>query len=71
MAAAMMTATGVRVIPDQPDRCEACDKYRPFQSGLCWQCKDDVAKYEAEYLRMAIDGLLAGLAADYSDEAAK
>ena len=74
MAAAMMTATGVLVIPDQPDRCdrcEACGKYRPFQSGLCWQCKDAVAKYEAEYLRLAIDELLAGLAADYSDEAAK
>jgi hypothetical protein len=74
MAAAMMTATGVRVIPDQPercDRCEACGKYRPFQSGLCWQCKDAIAKYEAEYLRLAIDELLAGLAADYSYEAAK
>ena len=55
MAAAMMTATGVRVIPDQPDRCDRCDacgKYRPFQSGLCWQCKDAIAKYEAEFLRL-------------------
>ena len=71
MAAAMMTATGVRVMPDQSERCDACGKYRPFQSGLCWQCKDAVARYEAEYLRMAIDELLAGLAADYSDEAAE
>ena len=70
MTDAMMTATGIRVV-DQPERCDACGEYRPFQSGLCWQCKDDVAKYEAEYLRLAIDELLAGLAADYSDEAAK
>ena len=53
------------------ERCEGCGKYRPFQSGLCWQCKDAVAKYEAEYLRMAIDELLSGLAVDYSDEVAK
>ena len=53
------------------ERCEACGKYRPFQSGLCWQCKDAIAKCEAEYLRLAIDDLLAGLAADYSEEAAK
>ncbi len=53
------------------ERCEACGNYRPFQSGLCWQCKDAVARYEAEYLRMAIDELLAGLAADYSGEAAE
>jgi len=67
MAAAMMTATGVRVIPDQPERCdrsEACGKYRPFQRGLCWQCKDAIAKYEAEYLRLAIDDLMIQLASD-------
>ena len=67
MAAAMMTATGVRVMPDQPercDRCEECGKYRPFQSGLCWQCKDAVARYEAEYLRLAIDELMIQLASD-------
>ena len=63
MAAAMMTATGIRVV-DQPERCEACGKYRPFQSGLCWQCKDAVARYEAEYLRMAIDELMIQLASD-------
>lgn len=70
MASAMMTATGIRVV-DQPSRCESCGKYRPFHHGLCWQCKDDVAKFEAEYLRLAIDELLANLDADYSDDAAK
>ena len=54
-----------------PERCYVCGKYRPFQSGLCWQCKRAVARYEAEYLQLAIDELLAGLAANYSDEAAK
>ena len=63
MAAAMMTATGIRVV-DQPERCDACGEYRPFQSGLCWQCKDAIAKYEAEYLRMAIDELMVQLASD-------
>ena len=63
MAAAMMTATGIRVV-DQPERCEACGKYRPFNCGLCWQCKDAVARYEAEYLRMAIDELMIQLASD-------
>lgn len=64
MAAAMMTATGVRVMPDQPERCEACGEYRPFKNGLCWWCKDAIAKYEAEYLRMAIDELMVQLASD-------
>ena len=63
MTDAMMTATGIRVV-DQPERCDACGEYRPFQSGLCWQCKDDVAKYEAEYLRLAIDELMIQLASD-------
>jgi len=56
-----------RVIPDQPercDRCEACGEYRPFKNGLCWWCKDAIAKYEAEYLRMAIDELMVQLASD-------
>ena len=63
MAAAMMTATGIRVV-DQPERCEACGEYRPFKNGLCWWCKDAIAKYEAEYLRMAIDELMVQLASD-------
>ena len=63
MTDAMMTATGIRVV-DQPERCDACGEYRPFKSGLCWQCKDAIAKYEAEYLRMAIDELMVQLASD-------
>jgi predicted amidophosphoribosyltransferase len=63
MTDAMMTATGIRVV-DQPERCDACGKYRPFQSGLCWQCKDAIAKYEAEFLRLAIDELMIQLASD-------
>ena len=63
MAAAMMTATGIRVV-DQPELCEACGEYRPFKNGLCWWCKDAIAKYEAEYLRMAIDELMVQLASD-------
>ena len=63
MTDAMMTATGIRVV-DQPERCEACGEYRPFKNGLCWWCKDAIAKYEAEYLRMAIDELMVQLASD-------
>ncbi len=44
------------------ERCEACGEYRPFKNGLCWWCKE--AKYEAEYLRMAIDELMVQLASE-------
>ncbi len=49
------------------ERCEGCGEYLPFQAGLCWQCLDAIAKYEAEYLRIKIDELMVQLASDFGN----
>ena len=60
MAAAMMTVAGVRVI-DEPERCVACGKFRPYQDK-------DVAQIEAEYLKLTIENLMTYLSNDHSEQ---
>ena len=67
MAAAMMTVAGVRVI-DEPERCVACGKFRPYQDKLCWRCGEDVAQIEAEYLKLTIENLMTYLSNDHSEQ---